>query len=154
MPGVPQHSCRDSTTPPAQPWFPVALHADEPALPRRTGPCVSPAPCRHPSPGTTSGSWLTSPTPRHACAQAGPLGTSCSPLDQHALLEAETPLRTSPARGLESGPPPAPGRRESLFCFYFVPRRTELLVIKSGRALPPPPTSVFSLRLPESEIPW
>lgn len=36
-------------------------------------------------------------------------GTSCGPLDQHALLEAETPLRSSPAHC-----PPAPGRRESL----------------------------------------
>ena len=120
--------------------------------------CV-PCPLPPPHPHTASGSWPTSPTPtrldkRDPRAPRPELSASSGPLDQHALQEAETQLRASPAQGLEAGPPLAPGRRESLFCFYFVPRRTELPVIKSGRALPPPPASVFSLRLPGSEIPW
>lgn len=62
-PGAPWRSCRDSTTPPTQPWFPVALHADEPALPRRAGPCVSPAPCPLPPPQPRHRIWLLADLP-------------------------------------------------------------------------------------------
>lgn len=72
-------------------------------------------PCPLPPPQPPGRIWLLAdlPTPtrvdkRDPRAPRPELGASSGPLGQHALLEAETRLRASPARGLEAGPPPRP----------------------------------------------